>query len=256
MIIVLSPSKSMDMEPAKGSDFTQPQFLDQSRKLVHKAKQFSKTELMDFMQISEKLAELNQQRFKSWQPPFSLTNAKQAALAFTGDVYDGLDTPSLTEQDLVFAQQHLRILSGLYGLLKPLDLIQPYRLEMGRPLETRGAKNLYEFWRATVTRALNETPGDLLINLASNEYFKAIDKQTLKKEVISPVFKDEKNGKLKIISFFAKKARGTMARYIIENRITTTAGLLDFSEEGYAYHSELSSPSEPVYTRAEKQAVN
>ena len=254
MIIVLSPSKSMDMEPAQVTDFTEAAFLEQSQKLISKARKFSKSELMEFMTISEKLAELNRQRFKDWQPPFSLDNAKQAALAFTGDVYDGLDATTLKKRDLTFAQNHLRILSGLYGLLKPLDLIQPYRLEMGRPLETRGAKNLYEFWKATVTEELNQTQGDVLVNLASNEYFKAIDKKTLDKQIISPVFKDEKNGTYKIISFFAKKARGTMARYIIENRIKTASGLIEFSEKGYAYNSELSSPSEPVFTRPEAKA--
>ncbi|MDF7807210.1 peroxide stress protein YaaA [Pontiellaceae bacterium B12219] len=251
MITVLSPSKSMDMERAKVNDFTEPAFLDQSQKLVSKARKFSKAQLMDFMAISENLAELNQQRFKDWQPPFSLDNAKQAALAFTGDVYDGLDATTLKKADLNFAQNHLRILSGLYGLLKPLDLIQPYRLEMGRPLETRGAKNLYEFWRATVTEELNATPGDLLVNLASNEYFKAIDKKALNKQIVSPVFKDEKNGTFKIISFFAKKARGSMARFIIENRVKNADGLLEFSENGYAYNAELSKPASPVFTRPE-----
>jgi cytoplasmic iron level regulating protein YaaA (DUF328/UPF0246 family) len=241
----------MDMERAKVKDFTEPAFLDQSQKLVSKARKFSKAQLMDFMDISENLAVLNHQRFKDWEPPFSLDNAKQAVLAFTGDVYDGLDATTLKKTDLNFAQNHLRILSGLYGLLKPMDLIQPYRLEMGRPLETRGAKNLYEFWRATVTEELNTAPGNLLVNLASNEYFKAIDKKELNKQIISPVFKDEKNGTYKIISFFAKKARGSMARFIIENRIKDADGLLGFSENGYAYNAELSKPAAPVFTRPE-----
>ena len=251
MIIVLSPSKSMDMEPAKVKEFTEPAFLNQSKKLVSKTRKFSVQELMEFMAISEKLAELNRRRFKEWKPPFDLENAKQAALAFTGDVYEGLDSNTLKKRDLSFAQSHLRILSGLYGLLKPLDLIQPYRLEMGRPLETRGAKNLYEFWRATVTEDLNRTQGDLLVNLASNEYFKAIDKKALDKTSVSPVFKDEKNGTFKIISFFAKRARGSMARYIIENRIKDTNGLLDFAEDGYTYNDQLSKDGHPVFTRDE-----
>jgi len=249
MIVVLSPSKSMNMEPARTADFTQPAFLDQSQKLAARIRTYSKTDLMEFMQISEKLAELNRQRFRDWHPPFSLKNAKQAVLAFTGDVYDGLDAATLKKRDLTFAQNHLRILSGLYGLLKPLDLIQPYRLEMGRPLETRGAKNLYAFWKATITGELNKTRGDQLINLASNEYFKAIDQRVLDKEIISPVFKDEKNGTYKIISFFAKKARGTMARFIIENRITSADALLNFSEDGYTYNADLSTRNEPVFTR-------
>ena len=249
MIVVLSPSKSMNMDPAEYSEFTQAAFLDQSRTLVSKARKFSKAELMDFMEISEKLAELNRQRFKEWNAPFSPENAKQALFAFTGDVYDGLDAPTLKKRDVTFAQNHLRVLSGLYGLLKPLDLIQPYRLEMGRPLATRGAKNLYEFWKPTITEELNQTKGDLLVNLASNEYFNAIDKKTLNKEIISPVFKDEKNGTFKIISFYAKKARGMMARHLIENRVESAAGLLDFAEAGYAFNAELSSPAKPVFTR-------
>jgi len=250
MILILSPSKSMDMEPSKFDVFTQPAFLDQSKKLIAKTRKFSKAELMAFMDISEALAELNRQRFKDWKPPFTLGNAKQAALAFTGDVYDGFGADTLKKRDLSFAQDHVRILSGLYGLLKPLDLIQPYRLEMGRPLETRGAKNLYAFWKETVTGELNRTDGRLLVNLASQEYFKAIDKRTLDKDIISPVFKDEKNGTFKIISFFAKKARGTMARYLIENRIKNPEGLLRFSADGYAYNASLSKPNAPVFTRS------
>ncbi len=244
------------MEPAKETDVSQAAFLDQSQKLISKARMFSKPELMEFMAISEKLAELNHQRFKAWKQPFSLENAKQAALAFTGDVYDGLDATSLKKDDLIFAQNHLRILSGLYGLLKPLDLIQPYRLEMGRPLETCGAKNLYAFWKATVTEELNQINDHLLVNLASNEYFKVIDIKMLDKQIISPVFKDEKNGKFKIISFFAKKARGKMARFIIENRIKTEDGLKGFAIDGYAYNAEYSSPSEPVFTRPDVQTSN
>lgn len=239
------------MNPAKVTDCTQPDFLDRSEKLVIKARKFSKKGLMEFMEVSEKLAELNRQRFKEWNAPFSLDNAKQAALAFTGDVYEGLDANSLTKRDLNFAQKHLRILSGLYGLLRPLDLIQPYRLEMGRPLATRGAKNLYAFWKPTITEAINDAPGNLLVNLASNEYFNAIDKKALNKTVVSPVFKDAKNGKFKIISFFAKKARGTMARYIIENHITKADELQAFAEDGYAFAPDLSTPATPVFTRAE-----
>lgn len=252
MIIVVSPSKSMDMEPAKVKDFTEPVFLDRSQKLISKARKFSKAELMEFMEISEKLAELNRKRFRDWKPPFTLENAKQAVLAFTGDVYDGLDANSLKKADMNYAQKNFRMLSGLYGLLKPLDLIQPYRLEMGRPLETRGAKNLYEFWKISITEELNQTKGDILVNLASNEYFKAIDKKALNKDIISPVFKDEKNGTYKIISFFAKKARGTMARYLIQNRVSTPEGILDFAEEGYSYNAELSKAAAPVFTRPEK----
>ena len=252
MIVVLSPSKSMDMDSATAADFTQPEFLDQSKQLISKVRQFSTAELMEFMAISEKLAEMNRQRFKAWKPPFTAENAKQCVFAFTGDVYDGLGATTLKKRDITFAQQHLRILSGLYGLLRPLDLIQPYRLEMGRPLQTRSARNLYEFWKGPVTEQLNQTKGDLLVNLASQEYFKAIDKRALDKQIISPVFKDEKNGAFKIISFFAKKARGSMARFIIQNRITDAAGLLKFAEDGYVYNAALSTPTEPVFTRSQQ----
>ncbi len=252
MIVVLSPSKSMDMEPANNLPDSQPAFLDQSKQLIAQARMFSTAELMDFMQISEKLAKLNHQRFKDWNVPFSPENAKQAILAFTGDVYDGFDAPTLKTRDMNFAQEHLRILSGLYGLLRPLDLIQPYRLEMGRPLKTRGADTLYAFWKEAITQELNQRPGDLLVNLASQEYFKAINKRTLDKQVVTPVFKDEKNGKLKIISFFAKKARGRMARYIIQNRITNTDGLRSFAEDGYVFDPDSSTPSEPIFVRDER----
>jgi cytoplasmic iron level regulating protein YaaA (DUF328/UPF0246 family) len=249
MLVVLSPSKSMEMEPTWGVDSTQPVFLAQSKKLVSEARKLSAAELMDFMEISEKLAKLNRQRFKDWNPPFTTGNAKQALFAFTGDVYDGLGAATLKKRDITFAQDHLRILSGLYGLLRPLDLIQPYRLEMGRPLATRGARNLYEFWKATITEELNRTKGDLLVNLASQEYFKAIDQRALDKQIVTPVFKDRKNGQFKIISFCAKKARGAMARHIIENRIADAGGLLAFAEDGYAYNAALSKPNAPAFTR-------
>jgi cytoplasmic iron level regulating protein YaaA (DUF328/UPF0246 family) len=226
--------------------------LEQSGSLISNLRKFSISNLMEFMQISEKLAELNSQRFADWTTPFTPHNAKQAVFTFTGDVYDGLDAPSLKKRDLQFAQKHLRILSGLYGLLRPLDLIQPYRLEMGRPLRTDNANNLYGFWKQTITEELNRLPGDLLVNLASQEYFKAIDKKALNQQIISPVFKDEKNGAFKIISFYAKKARGSMARFIIENRITDADGLTGFNTGGYAYSAELSTGSEPVFTRPEQ----
>jgi cytoplasmic iron level regulating protein YaaA (DUF328/UPF0246 family) len=251
MNLVLSPSKSMEMDPVPDSTFSQPDFLEKSERLVSNLRNFSAAELMEFMAISEKLAELNRQRFADWNLPFTPDNAKQAVLAFAGDVYDGLDASSLKKADLNFAQKHLRILSGLYGLLRPLDLIQPYRLEMGRPLQTGNAKNLYEFWRTAITDELNRLPGDQLVNLASQEYFKVIDKQALNKQIISPVFKDEKNNTYKIIIFFAKKARGSMARFIIENRITDAAGLTGFNTAGYSYAEELSSETAPIFIRPE-----
>lgn len=239
------------MDAAFVADFTQPNFLDQSQKLISTVRKFSTAELMEFMAISEKLAELNRQRFETWQLPFNAENAKPCLFAFTGDVYDGLDAPTLKKSDITFAQNHLRILSGLYGLLRPLDLIQLYRLEMGRPLKTENAKNLYEFWKATITEELNKTSDNLLINLASQEYFKAIDKRALNKRIITPVFKDEKNGAFKIISFYAKKARGSMARFIIQNRITSEEALHGFAEGGYGYNATLSKAGEPVFTRGQ-----
>ena len=205
---------------------------------------------MEFMKISRKIAELNRERFSAWAPPFSPENAKPAVLAFSGDVYDGLSASTLKTKGHEFAQHHLRILSGLYGLLRPMDLIQPYRLEMGKALKTEDADNLYDFWTDTITDELNRLPGRCLINLASNEYFKAINPASLNKQVISPVFKDEKNGTFKIISFYAKKARGLMTRYIIENRIKNEQGLTSFSAAGYRYNAEFSKPDAPAFTRS------
>ena len=239
----------MDMEPAPLAEASQSAFLDRSETLVFKLREFSTADLMEFMAISEKLAQLNRQRFKDWKTPFDTGQAKQALFAFTGNVYDGLGATTLKKPEIHFAQEHLRILSGLYGLLRPLDLIQPYRLEMGRPLKMRGTKNLYEFWKETITGELNRLDGELLINLASQEYFKAVDRRKLNKKILSPVFKDEKNGTLKIISFYAKKARGSMARFILQNRITEAGELMAFNIDGYRYNAELSSTTEPVFTR-------
>jgi len=249
MIAVLSPSKSMDMTPANRSAFTEPAFLDASERLVATCRRLSVKDLMALMEISRPLAELNRVRFQSWQRPFTTENSKQALFAFTGDVYDGLASPSFTRGDVSYAQNHVRILSGLYGMLRPLDLIQPYRLEMGRPLATRGAKSLYEFWRATVTDSLNRMRDDTVVNLASQEYFKAVDSRALDKTIISPQFKDEKNGTYKIISFFAKRARGAMARFIVKERIAKAADLVGFCSDGYRYSPELSEPWRPVFTR-------
>jgi len=249
MIVILSPSKSMEMTPAVGQAFTQPCFLSQAERLVRKLRRFSQAELMELMAISPALAELNQQRFRQWQTPFSLDNAKQALFAFTGDVYDGLAAHSLGKRELTFAQQHLRILSGLYGYLRPLDLIQPYRLEMGRAVATAGARNLVQLWREPVTAALNAEPANVLVNLASQEYAKAIDLKALEKTMVTPIFKEEKQGQLKIISFYAKKARGSMARFILRQRIKTAADLLAFAEDGYAYAPALSQPNAPLFVR-------
>ena len=239
----------MDVSPSKGGEHTQPAFLNQSEQLIKTLRTFTEAELMRLMSISQPLAELNQKRFENWMRPFSLKNAKQALFMFTGDVYDGLQGTTLNEKELQFAQQYLAILSGLYGILRPLDIMQPYRLEMGCRLEVSPSQNLYSFWKSTLTKTANEMPGDQMFNLASQEYFKVLDRKKLEKQVITPIFKDEKNGVFKIISFYAKRARGSMARFIIQHRITEATGLLDFAENGYRYAPQLSTPTEPVFTR-------
>jgi uncharacterized protein len=256
MIIVISPSKTLDESPTNTHiDFSQPEWLDESQKLVNFLNRKTPDDLSELMNISGKLALLNNQRFSDWQPPFNTNNAKQAVLLFQGDVYLGLQAHTFTQQDFDFAQQHLRILSGLYGLLKPLDLMQPYRLEMGTDLKYRKSKNLYQFWGDKLARNMNKTlvnqGDDLLINLASNEYFKALPKAKLKARIITPIFKDWKNGKLKVISFFAKKARGMMSRYIIQNQLRYPEQLKSFDEAGYQYDNGLSTNNELVFTREE-----
>jgi cytoplasmic iron level regulating protein YaaA (DUF328/UPF0246 family) len=214
--------------------------------------------ISSLMKISDKLAGLNADRYAQWSTPFNADNAKQAVLAFNGDVYIGLQAQTFEQQDFDFAQQHLRILSGLYGLLKPLDLMQAYRLEMGTKLATSRGKNLYEFWGDIITTKLNKdlaAQGDnVLINLASNEYFKAVKPRNLDGMIVNPVFKDEKNGEYKIISFYAKKARGLMARYIIKNRLDDVSQLRNFDLEGYSFSAALSTPEQPVFVRAEQSA--
>lgn len=251
MIILLSPSKSMAPKTTNDVSATLPDFLDKSRILVDVARAYTIEELQAFMGISSKLAALNHQRFSEWSIPFTPDNATPAALTFTGDVYDGLEAHTLDKKALAFAQEHIRILSGLYGLLRPLDLIQPYRLEMGRPLKTDETPNLYAFWKNTLTEVINALPGEYLINLASQEYFKVLDKKKIKKQIISPIFKDEKNGTFKIISFYAKKARGLMARYCIENQVKHATDLHTFNTNGYRYNPDLSVPEAPVFTRTE-----
>ncbi|MAW39599.1 MAG: peroxide stress protein YaaA [Kiritimatiellaceae bacterium] len=249
MIALLSPSKNMDMETYSDQTVTQPDFLKKSEELIHELRKMKTDELGEFMEISHKLALLNQERFQNWNPTFTLENAKPALFAFTGDVYDGLDAPTLKADEQTYAQDHLRILSGLYGILRPLDLIQAYRLEMGRPLQTKQAPNLYTFWKESIGTHLKQVTDTPLINLASQEYFKAVPQKELPHRIISPVFKDEKNGTFKIISFYAKKARGYMARYLIQNRVTKREDLLAFNLNGYRYDEEASTPTEPVFIR-------
>lgn len=252
MKIVISPAKSLNYETVvPTTEFTEASFLKQAETIQKTLKKKKPKQLMELMDISEKLAELNWQRNQDWALPFSLENARQAVFAFDGDVYTGLDVYSLPTEKLSVLQDKLRILSGLYGLLKPLDLIQAYRLEMGTSMAVGTKKNLYEFWKKTITDALNKEleNEELFINLASNEYFSAVDVKKLKVPVITPEFKDYKDGKLKMISFFAKKARGLMVRYIIDNNVETLEELKNFNYEGYAFDANLSSENKLVFTR-------
>ncbi|MDX8552780.1 peroxide stress protein YaaA [Tenacibaculum sp. 1B UA] len=252
MKIIISPAKSLDFESKVTTDvYTQPRFLEQSEKLNKKLKTLSRKKLSELMKISDDLASLNYERNQDWQPPFSLENAKQAVFAFTGEVYRGIDANSISEDKIPVLQDKLRILSGLYGLLKPLDLIQPYRLEMGTRLKVGRRENLYKFWDTILAESLNEEleDGELLINLASAEYFKALPKKTLKVPMITPVFKDFKNGQYKTIMTFAKKARGLMVRYIIDNNVETLEELKGFDVDGYGFSEEMSTETDLVFTR-------
>ena len=252
MKIVISPAKSLNFESQLTTNkFTEPQFLKESNTIQKTLKKKNPKQLMDLMSISEKLADLNWERNQVWETPFTPENARPAIFAFDGDVYTGLDAYTIQADKLDDLQDKLRILSGLYGLLKPLDLIQAYRLEMGTSIKIGTKKNLYEFWKKTITKTLNEELKDdeLFLNLASNEYFSAVDIKTLKATVITPEFKDYKDGKLKMISFFAKKARGLMVRYIIDKNAETVEDLKGFNYEGYAFDANLSKGNRLVFTR-------
>lgn len=255
MLILISPAKTLDFDtPAHTQQRSEPDFLDASRQLIDELRELAPQDISALMKISDKLGTLNYQRFADWQTPFTPDNAKQAVLAFRGDVYTGLNADDFSDDDFAFAQQHLRILSGLYGLLRPLDLIQPYRLEMGTKFANSGGKNLYEFWGERITDAINaqfSDAGPLLLNLASNEYFSAVKPKLLNADVITPVFKDYKNGKYKIISFYAKKARGLMSAYVIKQRITDAEKLKQFDTDGYYYCPEQSTATEWVFLRDE-----
>jgi hypothetical protein len=252
MKIVISPAKSLNFErELPTSNFTEPQFLKQATTIQNTLKKKKPKQLSELMNISEKLAELNWQRNQVWQTPFTIENARQSIYTFDGDVYLGLDAYSLPLDKLEILQNKLRILSGLYGLLKPLDLMQAYRLEMGTSLTIGKSKNLYEFWKKTITEELNNElkKEELFINLASNEYFSAVDAKALKVSVITPEFKDYKDDKLKMISFFAKKARGLMVRYIIDTNAETIDDLKGFNYEGYAFDANLSKGNSLIFTR-------
>ncbi|BAC93423.1 conserved hypothetical protein [Vibrio vulnificus YJ016] len=257
MLIVVSPAKTLDYEsPLVTHKFTQPELVDYSKQLIEVCRQLTPADVASLMKVSDKIADLNVGRFQEWSEEFTPDNARQAILAFKGDVYTGLEAETLNDDDFDYAQKHLRMLSGLYGLLKPLDLMQPYRLEMGTKLANPKGSNLYQFWGNVITEKLNEAiaaQGDnVLINLASNEYFKAVKPKALDAQVITPIFKDAKNGQYKVISFFAKKARGMMARYIIENRISSVADLTQFDSAGYYFVEEESTPTELVFKREEQ----
>ena len=259
VLILISPAKTLDFEnPATIDRFSQPEFSSQSEILVKQLRQLSAQEISSLMKISDKLGELNASRYQNWQPSFDDSNAKQALLAFQGDVYQGMNVDRFEPQDFDFAQEHLRILSGLYGVLRPLDLIQPYRLEMGTKLthsqlKDLAANTLYEFWADQLTHAINQQLEKLdqkiIVNLASNEYFKAVKPKLLTGNIVTPVFNDWKNGQYKIISFYAKKARGMMAGYIIRNKIVSTENIKSFRESGYSYNLELSDDKNLVFTR-------
>lgn len=254
MLIVISPAKTLDYEtPPKTKVFTTPDYLDQSQGLINRLRNFSSLDISDLMKVSAKIADLNFDRYEAWKKPFTQKNAKQAVLAFKGDVYTGLNAETFKADDFKFAQNHLRVLSGLYGLLRPLDLMQPYRLEMGTKLKTDEGKNLYEFWGSDITEGLNKQlkkiKSDILINLASNEYFKAVKPKELNAEIITPAFKEFKNGEYKMIGIYAKKARGLLSRYIIQNKLSDPEDLKSFNEEGYRYNKTLSKGNNWVFTR-------
>ncbi len=254
MLMVISPAKTLDYEtPATTSRHTLPEHLDDAQQLIDQLRDYSPAQVAELMHLSDKLAALNVARFGSWSREFTPDNAKQALLAFKGDVYTGLQADDFSEADFDFAQQHLRMLSGLYGVLRPLDLMQPYRLEMGTKLENPRGKDLYAFWGERISQWLNQAleqqGDDILLNLASNEYFGAVKRKALKARVIETEFRDQKNGDYKIISFYAKKARGLMARYVIRHRLRDPAALTAFDSEGYYFSPAHSSDDKLVFLR-------
>lgn len=255
MLIVISPAKTLDFETTvpvdKTSDFV---FQSEAQSLVDILSKKTDEDLQKLMKLSPKLAQLNEERFKNWSLPFKDTESRASVFAFKGDVYHGLAAYDLSKKEIEYAQSHLRILSGLYGVLKPLDKILPYRLEMGTRLENEKGTNLYKYWGSKISEKLNEDfkSDDFLVNLASNEYFKAVSLNDLSARVVTPQFLDEKNGKYKVISFYAKKARGLMAKWIIQERVEKMQDIKKFDLEGYVFDDERSSEFEPVFTRPEK----
>lgn len=256
ILTIISPAKKLDYDQVpQPLEHSQPEFLDHASELLQDLKSLSPQEISSLMGLSDKLGALNYERYQAWQRPFSTENAKQALLAFKGDVYQGLDAESMDAEDLAWAQNNLRILSGLYGLLRPLDLMQPYRLEMGTKFANQRGGDLYAFWGDLITRKINQhlegSKEPVLLNLASNEYFKSVHPEKINAPIITPVFMDKKDDKYKIISFFAKKARGLMSAYIIKNRITDVERIKDFDSAGYSYNAAMSEGNKWVFTRAQ-----
>lgn len=252
MIVVISPAKKLDFEtPAPTSEFTKLTDIKKSEELIKELKRCDAKTISSLMKLSDKLTELNIKRYKDFKTPFNLKNAKQAMYAFKGDTYVGLDAETMKNKQITYAQNHLRILSGLYGLVCPLDLVRPYRLEMGTKFSCGKSKNLYEFWQENITKQLGKLleKEKVLINCASNEYFKVIDSKKLNAKIITPAFKEKKGSDYKMIGLFAKKARGMMTRYIIDNRIEDPKDLIHFNTDGYKYNKKLSSELGPVFTR-------
>ncbi|MBT0811469.1 peroxide stress protein YaaA [Litoribacter ruber] len=249
MITIISPAKTLDLSTTEVNLATEPIFKKDIQELVGIMKTKNASDIKELMGVSENLAQLNEERYQNFKKKFTFDNSKQALLAFKGDVYQQLKVEEYGDQELKFAQDHVRILSGLYGLLRPLDLIQPYRLEMGTKLENDKGKDLYEFWGAKIAEELNKLGKETIINLASQEYFKAVDKKTLKANIISPTFKEYRDGKYKIIGIFAKKARGMMTNFIIQNQINESEKLKVFNDEGYEYDEKLSTEKEWVFVR-------
>lgn len=257
MLTVISPAKTLDYEsPLPPHHAAQPRLLAHSAELIERARALSADDLSRLMKVSDKIAALNEQRFSEWSTPFTEANARPAIFAFKGDVYAGMDIASFSAGDMDAAQRRLRILSGLYGVLRPLDLMQPYRLEMGTKLDNARGRNLYQFWGERITEQLSEdmraADTDILVNLASNEYFKAVKPKQLPGPAIEPVFQDEKNGQYKVIAFRAKKARGSMAAWMLRENITRPEDLHEYAEDGYRYAPEASSEYKPVFRRAEQ----
>ena len=249
MLAIISPSKTQDFSECNIENFSQTRQQESSNELIDILKNKSQAQISKLMSISEKLSALNFERFQKFKIPFTLDNAKQAILAFKGDVYNGIDAPSLTAEDLDFAQDKVRMLSGLYGVIRPLDLIQPYRLEMGTKLSNTKGKDLYDYWGSDISNVLNDDESELIVNLASNEYSKAIDKKSLNAKILDIVFKEKKGDSYKVIGIYAKRARGLMVNFIIRNRLDNPEALQDFSDEGYRFDSELSNDTTWVYLR-------